>query len=231
MAQPFENPQVYEPRLTRPHFVAPDRASALEQYRERAAIYDLELVLAEPIRIRAIELLELYPGATVLDVGCGTGLSFPKIERRVGRRGTLVGIEQSPDMIERARTRAARAGWKNVRLIKTAVEDAQVDVAADAALFHFTHDIMRTPRAVANVIERLRPGARVVATGLKWAPLFALPVNVGVALAALRSTSTIEGLDRPWSHLARLVPNLKVESLVGGGVYLATGTVGAPARS
>jgi SAM-dependent methyltransferase len=210
--------------------IAPDRSNALRQYRERAAIYDLELALLEPVRMRAIARLALSRGATVLDVGCGTGLSFPLIERRIGPAGAIVGIEQSPEMIERARARIAREGWRNIQLVNAPVEDAGIAVAADAALFHFTHDIMRTPRALANIVDRLKPGARVVASGLKWAPVFALPVNVAVTLAALRSTSTIEGLGRPWSHLERLVPDLEVEQLLGGGVYLASGTIRAPAR-
>jgi cyclopropane fatty-acyl-phospholipid synthase-like methyltransferase len=55
---------------------ASDRQFALEQYRKRAGAYDLELAAFEPIRRMAIERLQLTPGDTVLDVGCGTGLSF-----------------------------------------------------------------------------------------------------------------------------------------------------------
>lgn len=42
---------------------------------------------------------------------------------------------------------------------------------ADDALFHFTHDVLRSPAAVANVMPALRPGAGVVACGLKWSAL------------------------------------------------------------
>ncbi len=227
ISPPSDSLRPDEPRFPGPRLLAPDRSSSLRQYRERAAIYDLELALLEPVRIRAIQRLALVRGATVLDVGCGTGLSFPLIERRIGPKGTIVGIEQSPEMCERARVRIERQGWTNVTLVNASVEDAEIPVAADAALFHFTHDIMRTPRALANIVDRLKPGARVVASGLKWAPMLALPVNLAVAVAALRSTSTFEGLARPWSYLARLVPSLEVEQLPGGAVYLASGTISA----
>jgi ubiquinone/menaquinone biosynthesis C-methylase UbiE len=181
--------------------------------------------LFEPVRRRAIDLLHLKNGDRVLDVGCGTGLSFSALEGLVGRKGSIVGIEQSPEMLERARARAAENRWKNVALISASVEEAAIPIAADAALFHFTHDIMRTPSALANVVSHLKPGARIVASGLKWAPIWAMPLNVLVWNAAMRSTSTIEGLTRPWSHLEPLVSGLELEQMLGGTVYVASGVV------
>jgi len=215
-SQPFQ-------RLTR--WFTPNRSMALRQYRSRARIYDLELALFEPVRRRAIDLLHLKNGDRVLDVGCGTGLSFSALEGLVGREGSIVGIEQSPEMLERARARAAENRWKNVALISASVEEAAIPIAADAALFHFTHDIMRTPSALANVVSHLKPGARIVASGLKWAPIWAMPLNVLVWNAAMRSTSTIEGLTRPWSHLEPLVSGLELEQMLGGTVYIASGVV------
>ena len=94
-SQPFQ-------RLTR--WFTPNRSTALRQYRSRARIYDLELLLFEPVRHRAIELLRLKKGDRVLDVGCGTGLSFtgsgkPDWRRRLDRRN-------------RAESRDARAGTR-----------------------------------------------------------------------------------------------------------------------
>ena len=210
-------------RLAR--WLTPNRTGALLQYRSRARIYDLELSLFEPVRARAIELLRIRSGDTVLDIGCGTGLSFPAIERSIGATGSIIGIEQSPEMIDLARTRATENGWENVTLISAAVEDARISHPADRAIFHFTHDIMRTPPALANVRQHLKPGSRVVAAGLKWAPLRAMPLNLFVWGAALRSTTTLEGLARPWSHLEELVTGLQVEEMLGGMVYLASGNI------
>ncbi len=204
---------------------APNRVAALEQYRRRARFYDLELALFEPVRRRAVERLGLKGGETVLDVGCGTGLSLELIEQRIGPEGGIIGVEQSANMLEQASARAARGGFENITLITSPVEDAQIPVLADAALFHFTHDIMRTRNAIANVVSHLKPGARVVAAGLKWAPIRTMPLNLFVWNAALRSTSTLEGLARPWSNLEALIPGLEVEQMLGGTVYVATGIV------
>ncbi len=150
-------------------WLTPNRVGARLQYRSRAQIYDLELALFEPVRARAIELLRIVSGDTILDIGCGTGLSFPAIERAIGASGAIVGIEQSPEMLARARARASENGWQNVTLLSASVEDAEIPVAADGALFHFTHDIVRTPGALANVGRHLKPGARVVSAGLNAA--------------------------------------------------------------
>jgi ubiquinone/menaquinone biosynthesis C-methylase UbiE len=207
-------------------FRTPNRSVALQQYRRRARFYDFQLALGEPLRRQAIERLALKRGDTVLDVGCGTGLSFAMIEKAIGEQGTLVGIEQSPDMIEQARARVQSGHWSNVTLICSPVEEAAIEVEADAALFNFTHDILRTSEAVANVVRHLKQGARVVATGLKWATRpWELPTNLFVAPAALESVTSFEGLREPWSHLSALIPSLDVQSILGGGVFIATGRV------
>ena len=204
---------------------APDRAAALAQYRRRAPIYDLELAVFEPIRRRAIALLAPQPGDTVIDVGCGTGLSLPLLHRAVGATGHVVGIEQSPEMLELARQRVREQGWRHVRLIQAPVETATMTRVGDAALFHFTHDILRRPEALKHLVGQLRPGARVVASGVKWAPLWAWPANLLVLPAALRSVTTLEGLSRPWSQLETLLGPMQVQSLLFGGAYVALGTV------
>lgn len=205
--------------------------AALEQYRSRAPVYDVELALFEPIRRRAVAQLALQRGATVIDAGCGTGLSLPLLHAAVGAQGRIIGIEQSPEMLARARECVQRHGWRNVTLIEASVEDAAIEARnADAALFHFTHDILRTPTAVANVIGALRPQASVVACGLKWSAPWAWPVNAFVLGAALRSVSSLDGLAQPWSVLAPHLDAFELGSAMAGGVFIAHGRARVPVR-
>ena len=143
----------------------------------------------------------------------------------IGPQGHIVGVEQCPEMLDLAQARLTRHGWPNVTLLNTPVEDASLQGMADAALFHFTHDILRQPDAIRNVISHLRPGARVVAAGLQWAPPWAWATNCFVALAALHSVSSLTGLDQPWSLLARELGGMAVSSTPWSGIYIATGQV------
>ena len=209
------------------HPSAPDHRAALTQYRRRAEVYDIELAWFEPVRRRAIEQLALGTGDRVFDVGCGTGLSLPLLQG-VGAKGRIVGIEQCPEMIAKARERVALHGWKNVELIEASVEAARIGPRADAVLFHFTHDILREPLAIDNVLRHLRPGARVVACGLQWAPFWAWPVNLLVFGAARHSVTSLEGMARPWSLLAAHLVGLQVERVTAGAVFIASGVLRRP---
>jgi demethylmenaquinone methyltransferase/2-methoxy-6-polyprenyl-1,4-benzoquinol methylase len=104
--------------------------NALSRVRRRygrlASVYERTLgerVLYADGRRRAIELLRLTPGATVVDVACGTGFNFPLIEQRIGPSGRLIGVDLTTAMLGRARARVECAGWSNVELV-------QLDVAA-----------------------------------------------------------------------------------------------------
>ncbi len=204
-----------------------DRKLALEKYRRNAPWYDHAGRRLERARVRAIELLYLQPGDVVLDVGCGTGLSFPMLEEGVGPEGRIVGIEQSPDMLTKARDRAEGHGWKNVTLIESPVEAAQVPLQADAALFSFVHDILQTPRALENLFNHVKPGGRVAAAGTKWAPWWLLPLNLQVWQISRFAVTTREGLGQPWHNLKRFIPELRIQQLSLGRQYLASGQLDA----
>lgn len=201
----------------------PGASRALAQYRRRARFYDLELLAFEPVRREAIARLDLRPGDHVLDVGCGTGLSFEGLQERIGPSGRIVGFDPSPDMLERARQRVADHAWGNVELHRSAAAQAPLRGHADAALFHFTHDVLRHAPSLHHVLAHLKAGAHVVATGLQWAPAWLPATNLFVLGAALYSVSSLDGLARPWDLLGAQLADLRVETRGWGGIYLLAG--------
>ena len=207
----------------------PNRELALELYRRMAPRYDRggSRWPFAGLRRRAIELLDLEAGQSVVDVGCGTGLAFPLLEELIGPEGRVIAIDQSPEMLARARERVQANGWENITLIQSPLEEAAMPQEVDAALFAFSHDIARSPRAVENVIQHLKPAGRVAVVGVTWGPWWALPFNLIQWLTMRRGATTYEGLDRPWGSLQKLIPGLEVTKPVvrlhHGSYYFAWG--------
>jgi hypothetical protein len=128
-------------------------------------------------------------------------------------------------MLDQARSCVARHGWSNVTLLNAPAEAALIPCSADAALFHFTHDILRQREAISNVVHHLKPGARVVSAGLQWGPPWDWATNCFVLMAALHSVTSLEGLGQPWSYLAEQVGAMDVVATPLRGVYIASGLV------
>lgn len=201
----------------------PGPSFSQEQYRRRASRYDAELAPFEPIRAMAVEQLELHRGDTVLDVGCGTGLSFDALESRVGATGRVVGVEPCAEMLERAQLRVHDHHWDNVELVHAKAAASHLPAKADAALFFFTHDVVRDKPSLDHVLAHLKPGAHVVASGLQWAHPWLWPANLFVLAAALYSVSSLEGLGRPWDKLAARLRDVQLQTSLLGGIYIVKG--------
>lgn len=195
------------------------------KYRWNAALYDLVRGPTARLRDIAIGRLGLRPGATVLDVGCGTGLSFEPLEEAVGPTGRIVGVDVSPDMLAKAREKITTHGWSNVTLIEANAEDATLEPeSVDAVLSFYTHDIVSSERAMRVAVRALRTGGPFVAAGVKLTTgvrgLLLNPLTVGYSLPAVTNLS---GLQCPWRELERMLGHLDVEEYAGGTAYVARG--------
>lgn len=210
---------------------APDRAFALEHYRRTAAGYDASSRRIARKRQCALDLLDLKPGETVFDVACGTGPMLDMLSAHVGPGGRVVGIEQSPDMAALARRRIEDLALANVSLVEAPVEEARLDEAADAMLFCYTHDVLRSPAALRHLFAAAKPGARVAVCGAKLYPWWLSPLNAWVRRRAYGYMTTVEGLDAPWSLLAGYCPDFAVrKTYFFGSGYVGSGSyAGQPA--
>jgi ubiquinone/menaquinone biosynthesis C-methylase UbiE len=175
------------------------------------------------IRDRTVEKLALRPGDRVLDVACGTGLSLPMLRKTVGESGEVMGIEISPDMIALARARTAAAGWRNVTLAESSLESAVIPGQFDAVLFHFTHDVLRSPAALARIFATVRPGGRIAFAGMKYLPWWMSPFNGIVRAKARPYMTTLEGLARPWDLALPYLAYFEWEPVLIGSGYIGWG--------
>lgn len=117
------------------------------------------------LRERFLELAHVQPGESVLDVGCGTGTLAIAATRRVGPSGSVDGIDASPQMVVRARWKAARAGLKptfQVAVVeRLPFADQRFDLVLSTLMLH--HLPKATRQQCAREIGRvLKPGGRVL---------------------------------------------------------------------
>jgi demethylmenaquinone methyltransferase/2-methoxy-6-polyprenyl-1,4-benzoquinol methylase len=207
----------------------PREAEQLPAYDSGARSYDRDTGAFQHYRDAIVEALPVEPGQVVLDVGCGTGLCCGLLRDKVGTEGSVVGIEESPEMAAVAREHIAEEGWRNVTVVESPAEEAEIAVTADAALFCAVHDILQSPDALRNVMGSLRPGAWVAAGGGKWAPPLLVAVNLQVRMLHAPYVRSFDGFDRPWHRLEQLIEGAQVRETAFGSGFIVTGQAPSPA--
>ena len=215
--------------VSAPQAHRPDRQVARQPaYSEHARSYDQKTGAFQGYRQAVVEALPVRRGQVVLDVGCGTGLCCGLLREKVGPQGGVIGIEQSPEMAAVAREHIAGEGWPNVTVVQSPVEEAEIAVTADAALFCAVHDILQSPDALRNVISKLRPGAWVAAGGGKWAAPWMMALNLPVTMLHAPYVRSFRGFRRPWNHLEQLIEDVHVREVGLGSGYIVTGQAPRP---
>jgi arsenite methyltransferase len=104
-----------------------------------------------------------HPGQTVLDLGCGAGFDTLLAAQRVGRKGKVIGVDMTPEMVAKAKRNAGILGMANIQFILGEVEtlplaDSSVDLVISNGVFNLCPD---KPRVLSEVFWVLKPGERL----------------------------------------------------------------------
>lgn len=204
--------------------------SRTASYYDRAVrIFPLVGASVGRYRHHTVAALKLERGAIVVDLGCGTGLNFPLLQKAVGPEGRIIGVDLTGEMLEKARARVEHNDWTNVELVHSDVAEYEITESVDGIISTFA---LTLSPAFDAVIERagraLGPGGRMAMLDLKLPPWPTPLVRLAAWLNRPFAVTVDLGERHPWESMRTHLEDVSYREYYMGAIYLCSGQGRAP---
>jgi ubiquinone/menaquinone biosynthesis C-methylase UbiE len=186
-----------------PTITDPVKIKAAAAYNAAADHFDDEaLGLWAKYGGRTVERLALQPGATVLDVGCGTGASALPAAEQVGPKGKVIAVDLADRLLEIARRKAASRKLENIEfrlgdMDNLGFPDQHFDAVICVFAIFFVPDVAKQIRELWRMV---RPNGQLAIT--TWGPRVWEPGSTGWWLAVKELRPDLHASFNPWDRIA-----------------------------
>lgn len=188
-----------------------DRWRNADAHAAGAALYlDMMTRVLEAQKTQTFDLLNLTPGMSVIEIGCGMGRDVEAMAVRVGAAGRAVGIDASSALIAQANARTAPLGLPVQFQVGDAHALAFPDNSFDAARVDRVLQHLADPaQAVREMARVVRPGGRIAVIEPDWETLAVAGGDNAVTRAVVRHKADVSIMH---GRIGREVRGLLVEA-------------------
>ncbi len=160
-----------------------------------------------------VALASLKEGETILDLGSGAGFDCFLAANKVGKKGRVIGIDMTPEMIEKARENAKKGKYENVEFRLGEIENLPAaDNSVDAIISNCVINLAPDKRRVfMEAFRVLKPGGRVMISDivlLKELPDFiknSIEAYIGCVSGAIMRDEYIEAIKAAGFQEVRII--------------------------
>lgn len=209
-------------------------ASVERVYRKRAKGYDRAVhafpLVGAPVgrwRKLAVAALQLSPGATVVEIGCGTGMNFPLIEKAIGPEGKLIGVDLTQAMLDEAAAKIEKHGWTNVELVRSEASKFEFPPSVDAVISTFAITLIPGyDEIIQRAVAALKTGGRIVIMDFRIAEnrlKSLVPLLERILVRPFAGTRQQAEQRHPWESVERYARVVEYREFYGGFIYLSVG--------